>query len=138
MKSFEVLPHTADFRLKIIGDTIEELFLAGVLGMAQVIKEGYCEKEKNLSLIEKVSISSPDQTALLIDFLSEILTISQTQKSVICSVKFIKLSKTEVEAEIFGKKVDGFDEDIKAVTYHEAEIKRNTSGNYQTIIIFDI
>ena len=34
--------------------------------------------------------------------------------------------------------VDAFDEDIKAVTYHEANIEENEEGVLQTTIIFDI
>ena len=43
-----------------------------------------------------------------------------------------------VRAELAGRAVDGFGEDIKAVTYNEAEIRRNAAGNLETMLVFDI
>lgn len=72
------------------------------------------------------------------DFLSEVLYQSQINHAVFPEVKFLKFSDIELEAEIFGSEVDIFDEDIKAVTYHELEIKKSPSGGFETIIVFDI
>jgi SHS2 domain-containing protein len=44
----------------------------------------------------------------------------------------------EVIATIKGNRVSYFDEDIKAVTYHEAAVKQNNEGQLETVIIFDI
>ena len=60
--------------------------------------------------------------ALLVDFLSEILYQSQINKEIYNNVKFNKFTITELEAEIFGQKVERFGEDIKAVTYHNLDI----------------
>jgi SHS2 domain-containing protein len=139
VRRFEFIGHIADARMKIAGDSLEELFTAGVEGMFEFAKKGFCVGADNLSLVEKIEISSPDITALLIDFLSAVLTLSQEKKAVFCRVKFLKLTDTELEAEVFGSKVDSFNEDIKAVTYHEADVKKNPeTGLYETNIVFDI
>lgn len=137
MRKFEILPHTADLRIKIVGDNLIELFVAGIEGMAEVLNSRACRSQE-LELIKTITLSSADQTALLIDFLSEVLTVSQTQKIVVCSALVKKISETEITAELFGTKVKSFDEDIKAVTYHEAEIKKNKEGGYETTVVFDI
>ncbi len=137
MRSFEILPHTADLRLKISGDSPEELFRAAVEGMASIIKKDACG-DAGAEIKKKVSLNSADRTALLVDFLSEVLTVSQTDKIVFCDASFEKLTETELTAEVIGPKVDEFDEDIKAVTYHEANIVQNEKGQWETIIIFDI
>lgn len=138
MKSYKLLSHTADVRLKVEGDTLEELFTAALEGMAEIVKKGICRKRQAPSLKQRILVSSPNITALLIDFLSEVLTLSHENKAVFCRAEFSKLATNELEAEISGLKVGEFDEDIKAVTYHEAEIKKNPQGNFETIIIFDI
>lgn len=136
MKRHKVLEHTADMRLLVQADTLENLFQAALQGMAELIKntnEVYSEK------IElKVAIESPDNTALLIDFLSEVLTLSHNNNAVFRSVTIDKLTDNKLTGTISGFKTDGFDDDIKAVTYHEAEIKTNDSGNLETMIVFDI
>ena len=140
VRSHHFLPHVADVRLKAEGDSLEELFTAALEGMNNLIKTSSCpaKKEDDQQLKEKIEISSVDATSLLIDFLSEVLTYSQVNKAIYCRVKFEKLTNNFLSATIFGNRVDTFDEDIKAVTYHEAEIKKDEKGIFSTIIIFDI
>ncbi len=137
MKSYEFHPHTADVRLLVKADTPEELFKVSLDGMAQLLKKDLCKQTDKFEEKENVKIKSADSTTLLIDFLSEVLTQSQINKAVYCNVDFKNLSENFLECTIYGKRVDKFDEDIKAVTYHEAEIKKE-GGVLQTNIIFDI
>ena len=53
-------------------------------------------------------------------------------------VVFSELSDNNLRAELFGREVDGFSEDIKAVTYHGASVSKNSDGNLEIIILFDI
>ncbi len=137
MKSYEFTSHTADVRLQVKADTLEELFKVSLEGMNQLIKKDFCNKTEKFDLKENIEIGSIDTTTLLIDFLSEVLTYCQINKAIYCNVNFKQLSDKSLECTIMGNKVDGFDEDIKAVTYHEAEIK-NENNVLQTTIIFDI
>ena len=140
MIRYELIPHTADIRLKVSGATKEELFTAALQGMASIIKKDMqANKITETNEIKKeIKIKLPDLTSLLIDFLSEVLTACHTQKTVFCSVAFLKLNENELHAIIKGAKVDAFDEDIKAVTYHEADVRKNASGDLETVIVFDI
>jgi SHS2 domain-containing protein len=139
MKKYKLLPHTADVRLKIEASNLEELFFAAMEGMAEIIKPRCCQTTTPpYTQQETIKISSLDTTTLIIDFLSTVLTYSQMHKTLYCNVKFKKLDTDSLHATIFGIPVDSFDEDIKAVTYHEAEVKKNAHNNWETIIIFDI
>jgi len=133
---YEILKHTADLRLRVWADTLELLFLDAVKGMMSILKENPKSEIRNPK--RNLSISAGDKTATLVDFLNEVLALAQTNKEVYLAVIFKKLSEVEVEAELAGVPVEGFDEDIKAVTYHEAEIKKNPAGNWETILVFDI
>lgn len=140
MNSFEILPHTADVRLRVRGETIEDLFEQAVLGMARILSETKSElKVKNVKC--KIKVDADNPTVLLIDFLSEVLTASYEEKAIFptCHVNVAgQRGRLTLEAEIFGVKVDGFDEDIKGVTYHEAKIVKNLEGDLEVIITFDI
>ncbi len=140
MKSYQFFSHVADVRLKVEADSLEDLFTVALEGMCNLVKKDASEIKTTPEgmLKEKIEISSIDTTSLLIDFLSEILTYTQVNKAIYCKVKFEELTENFLKATIYGTNVDGFDEDIKAVTYHEAEIKKNEKGNFETIIIFDI
>ena len=139
MAAFQFLPHTADVRLNVTCDTLEEMFRSAMRGMSFLQKKDFCKQQEELYFSqEKMQVKATDRTSLLIDFLSEILTLSHINKVIYCEVSFHQLSETELSATIKGNRVHYFDEDIKAVTYHEAEIKLNESGQLETNIILDI
>ncbi len=130
----QILEHKADLKIRAFGRTKKELFLNMLLGMAENQK---AEKLKT-KVKRQIKIKSLDLAALLVDFLSEALYLSQVNQEVYDSVKFSKFADTELAGELIGQKVERFDEDIKAVTYHNLEIKQTKDGGWQAIILFDI
>ena len=138
MVNITQLPHTADIRLQIEAGTLEELFLAGLKGLGSQLKEGLCDQETKFSMQETIQTNSIDTSALLVDFLNDVLTKSYAEQAVFCRAEFSELTDTSVQATVYGQQVDDVDEDIKAVTYHEADVCQNDAGNWQTNLIFDI
>lgn len=138
MREYKTLQHTADIRLLVKGDTAEELFLAALAGMDEIINKEEAQKKDDLVIVKEINIASSDMTGLLVDFLSEVLAITHTEKAIFPRAEFLKLTDNVLEARIYGRKTDKFDEDIKAVTYHEAAVRRNDKGIFETILVFDI
>ncbi len=139
MKRYTILEHTSDIRLKLEASTLEELFAIALEGMTSIIKPDILvKKEAGQAVHETIKLSSSDGTALLIDFLSEVLTLGHINKAAYDTVTFTKLTETELQAKLSGVIVSSFDEDIKAVTYHEAYVKKNEAGRYESLIIFDL
>lgn len=135
---FQFLSHTADIRMKVEARTLPLLFQVSLKGMSQILKENHCSPDREYEIKKITTIKAPDVTCLLIDFLSEALTFSFTNKAVFCKAAFIEFSEQELSAEISGSRIKSFNEEIKAVTYHEADIKRNIAGLWETVIVFDI
>lgn len=134
-KNYEILEHKADLKIRVFGKTKEELFSNALLAEADYAKPDVaCDKK----MTRQIKISSPDLPSLLVDFLSEVLYLSETNKETYNAVKFIKFTDTELEAEIFGQEVERFGEDIKAVTYHQLEVHEREDGFWEAIILFDI
>ena len=132
-------PHTADVRLKVTGGTRGDVFRLALEAMAELMKENFCRTGKeDFFREEKLELKSIDGTSLLVDFLSEVLTLSHINKSIYCEVIFVALTETEIRASVRGKATDRFDKDIKAVTYHEAELKINEKGQWESILVFDL
>jgi len=136
---FEILPHTADMRFRVWGKNLRELFKNAMRGVAFYLKPEISslkriKKEKHSLKIEAVDVNS-----LLVEFLSEIIAQSDIQNIVFTDVSFKKFGENFLEGILSGIKVDGFDKDIKAVSYHEVDIKHNqASGFFETILVFDI
>ena len=135
MKPFEILEHRGDFKIRVFGKIKEELFLNALLGMEAGFRP---EKLKAKSAKRKIKIKSQDLNALLVDFLSEVLYLIQTNKEIYNDVKFIKFSDREIEAELSGKIVERFGEDVKAVTHHGLDIQQKKDKIWETTILFDI
>lgn len=136
--SLEYISHTADIRLKATEETLPQLFITCLKGMNELLKPGFCDQKKLPEMTATIHIQASDSTVLLVDFLSETLTHSNLNKAVYCDCLFENISDHELIAILEGQKVDGFDNDIKAVTYHEADVQLNEHGDFETIIIFDI
>ncbi len=132
---FEFLPHTADLRIRAWGKTLEELFENSLLGMAEYMKKGAGSLAGRAA--RPVDDAGGDYTILLVNFLSSALTLADTHNEVYSRVNFEEFSETRLKGTLLGAAVDEFDEDIKAVTYHGAEIKKTDDG-YEAIIIYDI
>lgn len=138
MKRFEILPHTADVRLKVSAASLEELINAALEGMNKIISNEFPKEDFIGCKEEIIEVSSLDESMLLIDFLSEVLTMTHKNKCIFSVKKLYELSNTKIKAVLNGFKVNGFDEDIKAVTYTEAKVTKSTDGLLEIIIVFDI
>lgn len=134
---YQILEHTADFRLRVWGKNKKEFFEEAAYALLEVMQPK--EKKQNLvSVKRKLKIRSRDVTELLVDFLNSILTRTQTNKETYVKVDILYLDNTNLEAELGAVKVKEFKKDIKAVTYHQAEVKRNQKGEWETLLVLDI
>ncbi len=146
MRDFELIDHTADLEIRVYGATIEQLFHNALCGMFQAIKPqipGCSIKNdrvqcKELSRHHKLHVESPDREALLVDFLSQALYLSDVHNEAYLDVTIHALSDTMIDATIHGAPITGFEDvEIKAVTYHDMKIQK-MNGLWQVNIVFDI
>ncbi len=132
------LPHTADIRMRVTAPDLEGLYAGAVKGMNGILKEGFSGRESGPASVEiSFEVKGSDPSILLVDFLSEVLSSSYADKCLFCAVG-IQLGENKVLGRLQGIEVDGFDEEIKAVTYHEAQVRRKENGEWEALILFDI
>jgi SHS2 domain-containing protein len=135
MKKFEILEHKADLKIRAFGKEKPELFLNMLLGMTESQNPRIESREE---IKREIKIKSIDLPALLVDFLNEVLYLSQMNKEVYFDTVFKKITDTEIEAELIGQKVRSFGEDIKAATFHNLEVKQTENKNWEGTVLFDI
>lgn len=142
MKKYDFLNHPAELRIRVFGKTKEELFKNAAFAMADILNHNATRPVRqirdrperaegrinaNAAKKEVIKIKATDINTLLIDFLNEILAKSQINKCVYCVsvLRFKDLGgkKIFLEAEIIGQPIKHFDEDIKAATYQDVDIK---------------
>lgn len=133
---YSFLEHTADMRMNVTGKTLEHLFRDALLGMVALMSPS---KQKEAQKVRRtIILEAQDATALLVDFLSEALMLMHTEREAYTGAQFHLISEHSLEVELVGYVIESFGEDIKAVTYHEANVKKNSEGAWLTTIIFDI
>jgi SHS2 domain-containing protein len=130
----ETIEHTADIRLRITAPTREDLFREAVRGTIALL-----HPEKGQRKVQRdVVVDAVDSTVLLIDFLNEALSNAHAHREAYDDVAFSSLTDTHAAARLLGTEAIAFGADVKAVTYHEAEIRQNANGELSTIIVYDI
>jgi len=134
---YKIIEHTADVGIEAYGATIEEAFENAAKGMFAIItNDGHIESKQK----RKIEIDfDEDEEILLVDWLTELLYLHDVEGLVFGEFE-VRINKKLV-GYAYGEKYDrqkhGYGIEIKAVTYHMLEIKRNKKG--VTIkVLFDI
>lgn len=139
-QGFEILPHTADMRMRVWGKTIKDLFRNALTGMAFYLApeiEAMAQGGKKVK--QAIRVEAVDINSLLIEFLSEAIAQSDIQNVIFTAATFQEFGENFLQGEISGVAVEGFEKDIKAVSYHEVDIKKNPeTGLFETVLVFDI
>jgi SHS2 domain-containing protein len=132
---FEEVEHTADRALRIFGTNLTELFLSAAAGlthlMAVEVSEISTEIEKSIEL------EAIDAESLLVEWLSELAYWAESEMLVFKKFKIQKATATHLQAKIFGGKTPMLQKHIKAVTFHNLKIIRNSKG-LEATIVFDV
>ena len=132
------LEHTSDAAIWTEGTSKKELFADALWQMSDLLLPGHCQKIAHYDCLMRVRMQAVDDTALLIDFLSEALALTYIQKALFCHVYFDLLTDKKLSARLYGRWYDQLANEIKAVTYHEAEITRAREGRWATPVLFDL
>ncbi len=130
---FKFLKHTADIKIYVEGNSLEEIFKESVEAINSFLKP----KIKKNALSKNIEIILPKnkQPELLIDFLSEVLAKVYIEK-LIFVVKEIFINEN-LWVKLEGKEFVSLKKEIKAVTYHQAKLEKK-NGKYIAEFIVDI
>ena len=135
---YEIIDHTADTGIRVWADTPIRLFAEACRAMFELITDNSrVAPVKNRNL----SVEGIDQTDLLVNWLRELLLLWSADQELVASVQIFELSETNLRARVRTQPFDPENHviytDIKAVTYHRAEIATG-NGHWETRVIFDI
>ena len=139
--AYRFLEHTADMGVEIEANSFESLLSEGLLALTDTLTE---VERVNLELEMPFELVAPSREDLLVEWLSELVYLFET-KSVL-----LRQTDLEVEAEDGGWRLRGtvrgerYDPDrhrikrlVKAITYHQLEVRSSTTG-WSARVIFDI
>lgn len=141
---YEILDHPADIGIKVYGKSLEELFINAAMGTSALIVEPFETSEK--SIRKEVNLNTKNYTELFTNWLDEIIYLFDTNGFLTKRIKNISIhsSKEEcniqalLEGEKFNKNKHEIKLYLKAVTYHQLQIKQLKDKSWEAIVYFDI
>lgn len=133
---------TADIGLDLESDSLDGLFMAAAEGMFAIIlgaaPAGPKSLQKNIILQE----ATPEQ--LLVDWLSELLYLFDTDGLIACGYDLKVVSRDEayvlrgnVDFRIYDREKDIAEHEIKAATYYKLKVER-AGGIFRCHVVFDL
>jgi SHS2 domain-containing protein len=133
---FEELAHTADLEIRAWGEDMVSLFRQAAAGMIQLSGvEGLAEGISSVK--QNISLKAMDYEGLLILFLEELL-YRLTEDYMVYEIQKLSItSDYTLKAKLKGAQIKSYQRDIKAVTYHNLNIRSSADG-YEVNIVFDI
>lgn len=138
-RKYEYLHHTADAKFRAYGSTVEEAFENAATAMVNVMIDTANLKP---DLTREIEIKSTDIESLLVDWLSELLFLFETDFIIFGKFKVESIIKTEegfsLKAYASGEPVDlsrhSFETHVKAVTLHELEVRKDDGFSVQVVV----
>lgn len=129
----------ADIAFEASGNTLEELFESACEAMAacQVRKPQNIEPREE----KEFELEADNEELLLHMFLEEIVFLRDTEGQVFsgCKADITRGKKMFLHAVVYGESIDNEKHEptaeIKAVTYHKYEVKKNKEGWVATVIL---
>jgi SHS2 domain-containing protein len=138
MKAYHTFDHTADLGLAITGASGAELFANAALAVFDVITDLARVEPRETRRIVAEGDGPED---LLINFLREVLYLYNGERWLIKEIRMTRFGDTALEAEAKGEPLDSrkheICKEIKAVTYHQAEVRKTPDG-WAAKVIFDV
>ena len=133
---YEILEHTADVRVRVHAGTLEALFSDAVRAMNEILGPAILQEDS--AVTAEIALEAPDATALLIDFLNDVLLQTELQRTAFRNIAFHTFTATALRATLSGSRFGTLRRDIKAVTWHEADLHENRNGEWETMMVFDL
>lgn len=131
---YKLHEHTADIRLEATGESLAGLFSETMKAMNAVSCPGFSSE-----MVERqVEVSSPDILSLLVDFLNEIVFLGQVHHEAYEELQTVAVTETQFKGVVKGRKIISMEEEIKAVTLHEASVRQTEKGTWLANLVLDI
>ncbi len=131
---FREIPHTADWALHVWGADLHELFGEAARGMITLAGARLAEGRRVKRTVE---IEAPDVESLLVAFLSEVLYFMEQEHLGFDVFHILEVEGQKLRAELEGAPLLSLTKAIKAVTFHNLNVRRTDRG-YEVEIVFDV
>ena len=135
---YELFDHTADIGVRVFGPTLAALVAPAGEGLYAVI--GKLAPGGSGATVQ-LCFAGDEPALLLRDYLAELLRLFEMRRQIVSAVEVEEFSQSRLAVTARAHPVDekhsAYEREVKAVTYHELDI-RAIPGGYQATYIVDI
>ena len=131
---YQEIEHTADRALQVWGYELPDLFAGAARGMYSLMADldGLVATDWH-----EIRLEAGDRETLLVDWLNELLYLTEMEEIVFIQCRVDLLSDTELVARAGGVRVPLTKAHIKAATFHELAVLQGESG-WSAVITLDV
>ena len=126
---YRVFDHTADLGIEVSGGTVAEVYAGAALALFDLIADATdvrAEEER------AVGVDGADEADLLVNFLREVLYACNGEAFLVKECNIREVAARRLTAVLRGEPYDParhrIKTEIKAVTYHQASVRRTAEG----------
>ncbi len=123
--------HTGELKLRIEAPTLPELFAEAGRALAETMGPG----NDGPLVAKRIEIEAIDREALLVDWLNELVFLSEVEKAVFREFRIELPSERRLEAFASGVKVERLRNPVKAATYHGLSVSEGKDGFVATVVV---
>ena len=136
MQPYRVLEHTADVGFEAFGGTREEVFANAARGLTDLMVDLDSIAPRDSTTL---GIEGSDAPALLVNWLSEILYLWETEQQLFREYEIGHLSDRHIKAVARGERFDPARHRlkllVKAITYHQLSLGRIADGWHACVYV---
>jgi SHS2 domain-containing protein len=130
---YREIEHTADWELEAWAPDLPGLFEQAARGMYALCAARFLTGEP---VIRELEIETADNESLLVSFLSE-LWYSYEHEGIGFNSYNLRINDFHLQAEMEGLRIQSIDKEIKAVTFHNLNIRQSERG-LRVNLVFDV
>ena len=136
--SFIEIPHTADAKIRATAATLEGLFSEVCMALMQVM---FGSDRKSGGVCRNIDLTAADTELLLMDFLSEVLYLSEIDGLVFARADITISNGQHLHATLEGEHFDPSRHNtgtgVKGISYSDLLLRHDANG-YMLEIVFDV
>jgi SHS2 domain-containing protein len=130
--SLQEVEHTADRAFCVRGQDLAELLGNAARAMAALDGEPpYSER----FIRRVIEVDGSDRETLLVNWLNEILYLEQIHHEFYDHFLLSNVTESHLHAQLYGRLFDSSTTSIKAVTFHNLEVKETSEGLEATLVV---
>ena len=137
-KRFEILDHTADIGVIVYGENLRALFENAGKAFFHLITD---LRKVRRRVEKRIDIGGESLDRLMVDWLSELLYLHDVENLLFNGFRVESVGEDGLRAiakgEPFQEGVHVIKTEVKAVTYHQIEVRRE-KGRWRAQVIFDL